>query len=332
MEPERYIGSLVEDYLSRLQRGGKANRNTVVKYRRILNQTLERLREEGFQHTPKRIGEEELFFLKDELWAQLKPSTNRWQLSVLGKFLKYHENFTLDKMMLAWPQDNRINVNWLTPEEAIKVIESAQGIERIIIHLELRLGLRRVEVMRLRPEDVVTICTPNGRNGYINVHGKGRGGGKWRTISYAPETPGEVHYYNSLREEMVERAREFDPDAKEPKGYIIYQKGKRLDSYGYTSMDNIVERVGERAGLDMKLAHHTLRRTCGRLQYMAGVDLVDIMENFGHSDIKQTIRYLGITVDDIQKAQEKTYQFLQRAKQEIGKMPLSPGIPMRVSR
>lgn len=56
-------------------------------------------------------------------------------------------------MQIAWPQDGRTRVDWLSPEEAVRLVDAAQGVERIVVHLELRLGLRRIEVLRLTVKD-----------------------------------------------------------------------------------------------------------------------------------------------------------------------------------
>jgi hypothetical protein len=41
-------------------------------------------------------------------------------------------------------------MDWLSPEMAHRTMEMAEGMERIVVHLELNLGLRRIEVLRLR--------------------------------------------------------------------------------------------------------------------------------------------------------------------------------------
>ncbi len=174
--------------------------------------------------------------------------------------------------------------------------------------------------MRLRTKDIQDEC--------IHIRGKERGGGKWRTIAFAPETWGEVHHYESLREDMIEEARGRDPDVEVPERWIIYRKGKTLGAYGTTAMDNIVQRAGERAGLRRRLNHHTNRRTCGRLQYKAGVPLEEIAESFGHADTKQTIRYLGLNIEDLAEGQKKTYLFLQRMKNKKKRTDQEP--PIRV--
>lgn len=322
---DRYLDTLVEEYLQRLKRRGKANENTVTKYRRILRNTLHVLRNADLNYTPKRIGEDEIDYLLEEAWADLSPATRRWQISIFGKFLKTTaRNDVVEQMMIVWPTDNRINVDWLTPQEAVALLEAARGIERIIIHLELRLGLRRIEVRRLRVQDI--------GNGVIQVHGKGRGGGKWRTIAFAPDTPSELRYYMDIRERIIEEAGDINPSVKIPEQLLIYRKGSRLGAYGNTALDNILKRAAKRAGIQRPISHHTLRRSKGRFNWMAGVDLVTISESYGHSDTKQTIRYLGLTVEDLAGAEEKTFEFLQSLKTRMQGKEIAYTPAIRISR
>jgi len=78
--------------------------------------------------------------------------------------------------------DNTRNIRWLTDERAAALRLSAQGIERMVVHLELDLGLRRIEVLRLGLGDIET-----GRMGEneIMILGKGE---KWRSINGDPDT------------------------------------------------------------------------------------------------------------------------------------------------
>ena len=168
--------------------------------------------------------------------------------------------------------------------------------------------------------------------GLVQVHGKGRGGGKWRTLAWAPETKGELDHYLALREEMISTSRRYHETSwrtgkrkhpgpfVEPDDLVIYQKGRRASGYSESGLDNIVARVAERAGIHKKVGNHTLRRTGARLAYFAEVNLVEIMEGLGHTSEKQTIRYLGLTVMELGKAQRKVYDYLEviRARMELG--------------
>lgn len=168
--------------------------------------------------------------------------------------------------------------------------------------------------MRLTVEDV--------REQIMDVRGKGRGGGKWRTLAWAPDTRAELEHYLQLREEMIAQARRRNHRLQEPDASLIYRKGGKLYGYMRTGVDNMVHAAGKRAGITRPVGNHTLRRTCGRLMYYAGVPLEDIAEAFGHADVKTTMRYLGLAVDDLFKAQERTLSYLDQVRNGMKGTPV----------
>ncbi len=255
-------------------------------------------------------------------FAKERWKSKRWDMSIVSGFLKFYKNTVMEDMMLTWPQEARVNVDWLTFEEAVMMLEAAKGPERIVIHLELRLWLRRCEVRRLTQEDIQPLRmydprTNHSFDGIMNVHGKGRAGGKWRTLAWAPETKGVVEEYDRIRQELIHHALARHPDLMVPSEYIIYEHTGGLAPYGKSGIDSIVQRVAKRAGIKRKIWNHTLRRTGARIAYFAGVELVEIMEGLGHSNEKETIKYLGLTVNELGSAQIKVYEFLKGVKQKM---------------
>lgn len=306
---KRRLEALIEAYLSDLAVSGRLQERWMRKYRSIIKQATEDLEANGYDAMPAKVSREAINHLRTKTWAHVSPLWNRRMVAIYGRFLNYYGNSVVEKMNIPWPQDERIHVDWLTPEETVRMLQAARGVERILVHLELRLGLRRSEVIRLRKRDI--------KDGVIHVLGKGRGGGKWRTIAWAPDTPIELAYYLSLREEMVRRARQFDPNAEDPEWLFVYQKGKRLDRYKETALDEMVKRVAQRAGISRPVSNHTLRRTAGRNQHYAGVPIEEISAQFGHADVRMTMRYLGLRIEDLTRAQEKTSMFLEEVRKRM---------------
>ncbi|MCE5261681.1 MAG: tyrosine-type recombinase/integrase [Euryarchaeota archaeon] len=209
----------------------------------------------------------------------------------------------------------------MTPHEALALIRSAVDVERPVIHLELRLWFRRIEVRRLRAQDI--------KEDLFDVHGKGRCGGKWRSVAWGPDTLAVLMEWEEEREQMIEAARSLNPNAAVPAQWIIYRRGRHLGAYGNTAIDNIVASAARRAGIERGVSNHTLRRTGGRIAYFAGVPLVEIMEGMGHTTEKQTVRYLGLRVDELKKAQERIYAYLQELEKVDKDRELLRPIPER---
>jgi integrase len=61
----------------------------------------------------------------------------------------------------------------------------------------------------------------------------------------------------------------------------------------------ILNAAAERAGINVEIGTHTLRKTFGYHAYKAGVDVTLLQSIFNHSSQAYTLRYIGITQDNI---------------------------------
>jgi len=57
--------------------------------------------------------------------------------------------------------------------------------------------------------------------------------------------------------------------------------------------------AAERAGIDVKVGTHTLRKTWAFHRYNAGADLSQLMKALNHSSQRETLRYIGIEQEEI---------------------------------
>lgn len=175
------------------------------------------------------------------------------------------------------------------------VRDSAIGIERILVHCELDLGMRRIEVIRLKVQDFKP-----GRRNIILIHGKGMNGGKWRQINWHPETAIILRAWLEQREAIVRKARKKNPNAIDPGNLLIYENNGRIGGYRKTAIDNVLANLGKRLGFHV--SNHDLRRTCGRMMFRAEVPIEVIAKILGHSDIRTTLHYLGLDYEDMSSA------------------------------
>lgn len=302
----------IEEFLNSRREESQVCDKTYNKYWTVLTKAVDALDEAGLEISPKKIGRNEILFLRQEVFNSNSSSHNRWQMAIFGAWLKWYDNRILEKMKLPWPQDNRINVDWLEPSEAIQLKASAKGIEKIVIHLELDLGLRRIDMHRLTMDSI--------HDGHFDVLGKGRGGGKKRTVSWDDETPIILKEFLEYRERIIAEARKKDPTVLVPDNLLIYRKGKRIGQYQFTAIDNMVIRVAKRAGIRRRITNHTLRRTCGRILHMSGVEIEKIADILGHSETRTTLRYLGLRLDDQKLAFTKKSEFLKKIELEMVKV------------
>ncbi len=298
------LNTRIEQYAELLRRKRRAPK-TITDYSRLLRQAMNAWHAAGMEWAPSKVGEEEIDYLLNEVYTEIDPMTARLQVAIIGTWLKrMGSNPIVEVMELEWPQDERINAKWLSPQEAKALMDGAVGMERIMVHLELCCLLRRCEVMRLRVQDF--------RDGAIDIWGKGRMGGKRRTIPYHPKTWQELEQYMELREALITRVREKDPTAEVPDAVMIYERHGRLGAYGKSALDIMLKEAGERAGIpEDRRCHHVNRRTGARILHLCGKRTRVIMKILGHSSEEQTIRYMGLNLDDMSDAFQGADEYME---------------------
>ena len=330
MEPEQryYLNSLVETYLTALAKRGRGKKETTESYRRELHRMIEALDAAGMKFTPAKIGEDEVDHIRNELYGHLKPKTVQWYVSILSGWLKFNKNNVVERMMISWPSDNRVRIDWMSIDEAVALIDAAKGVERPIVHLELRLMMRRCEVVRLTVQDVY--------QGVLEARGKGHGKGKWRSLAFAPETLSVLQEWEEQRERIIAEAQSRDPSVTVPDNYLIWREGTKLYPYSEdgTGIDKILHRVAERAGIDRPIGNHTNRRSGARFVIQADPDNMPVLvEALGHASESQTRRYCGLTVDDMTRMHIGVSNLLENARARMSLTHEAPKPPaMRISR
>ena len=262
----------------------------------------------GFDINPRRTGQSQVDYLEKVIYKDCLQSTKAWYLSIFRQFLEWAKNKQTDG--IRWPYRGyaRTNADWLSDEQAQYVRLNGQGIERILVHCELDLGMRRVEVLRLKVDDFRT-----GRDSNISILGKGRHGGKPREIGWHEDTASELKSYLRLRDAEIAIARLSNPSVEVPPNLLIYATTNGgLKAYKRGALDNIVRGLSGR--LKIKFSHHTMRRTCGRMMYFAGVRIEEIANFLGHSDTRTTLLYLGLKAQDTTNALERLAQYQKAVK------------------
>jgi integrase len=197
-------------------------------------------------------------------------------LSALRQFLRWTGNPCADQRSLwALPTGEPSHRRWISKNQLLQLLQKARGREKVLVCLEGLNGLRRVEVLRLRSKDVLF------DEDALRILGKGRFGGKWRTIPMHPTTRAALANW-------------------------LKNKGSAdlVLPLSRSGVDAILRRLALRSGFDMKLSkvsHHDLRRTFGRLSHRAGMSLVQLKNLYGHSSLDQTAGYIGLDRDEMRE-------------------------------
>lgn len=276
---------------------------TIHQYDWSLNRMFQALNDFKRPVNPRKVTKEDVEWLRDEFIT----GTNRYKENEIGRmliFLRWANHPQAKKWKIPCGDTSPTRVRWLSDQEAIKVKAEAQGMERFIVHFELDLGMRRIELIRL-----TTASFQSGRNQQrkVLIHGKGRNGGKYRQISWHPETPRVLEELREYRNREVAKARGKSPKVKVPDNLLIYERGGKLLTYSKSGIDKMLYHLGERVGV--YFTNHDLRRTCGRMMYRSGIRLEKIAKIFGHADTRTTIRYLGLDFEDMDEAMAQYSQY-----------------------
>ena len=261
--------------------------------------TIIRTLERGGRHTfPWDITEEDVKWLLDDyIKRNLTVSTRRGYISALRTWTEYYDNDVVRRMKIRWPADMRPNVDWITQAQAKELLAIPKTpAQDLVVHCELCLGMRRVEILRLRPDSF--------RGSHVEILGKGSQGGKPRSMPYHRDTDRVVDRYLRYRKALIETVRMQRPNAVVPESLMIWARGSKLHEYGVkgSGIDEMLKPLGEEIGV--KFSNHTLRRTFGRTMYRSGVEVATISKMMGHESIDQTLKYIGVDLDDMNSAMQ----------------------------
>ena len=221
----------------------------------------------------------------------LAVATQKSYIFALRSLLRFVHNPASETPVIL-QADIRPCVDWLTPEEAQTVLNAPlHSIERLAVILCLCMGLRKIELIRLRLQDI------DEDKEYITVTGKGRAGGKLRLVPFHERFKPALAEWLTVRKELV-RGSIYDA----PDNLFIWldrqhREVKPYNAVKASGMDRLIRRASERCGVHFSA--HTLRRTFGRILWLSGVPVVTIAKILGHSSTEQTLLYIGANLDDM---------------------------------
>ncbi len=266
---------------------------TIHQYRWVARRATTVLRRSGRPADPRAWSAE------DARWLRYRLHDDPWQLAVLADLARTSRNFVFHEVGLPRPRPPR-RVRWLTEVQARAVLDVSRNdpLLRLVVLLGLGQGLRRIEWIRLRTEDLDLA----GRR--LLVRGKGRGTPKLAWMPMHPALPEALKGYLEWRERAVRRQLRRWPLELPPPELLLHRKGERLVPYGEGGPNGwmrILERRLERNGVEVKLSTHMFRRSGATLlertlleSPAASRDGVyrSVQEFLRHQNLSTTMRYL----------------------------------------
>jgi len=227
---------------------------------------LRRVRSPTVVRSSRDLGAEHIGLLRKSLpWAR---PTFMIHFAALRQFLRWCGNSVADRRAVwTLPSGEASHRRWLTREQLNRMYRHSAGASRILIGLEGLNGLRRVEVLRLRFKDILM------EEDCLLVNGKGGPGGKWRRIPMHPSVRRDLAHWRGR-----------------------HQLDERVIPLSRSGADLLLTRAAPGAKLPngIRISHHDLRRSFGRLAYEAGMDLVQLKNMLGHASVEMSVHYIGL--------------------------------------
>ena len=290
--------SAIRSYVNEMERKGGYSPLSLLAARktsRIAFGIIEKFQEGA---TPKTVTAETLRKTLEWMRENYTVSTQKIYFFYIKELMKVAGNRAYDDIRIVYPTDIRPNVDWLSLDDAMRLMRlELPSLEKIIIILGLCHGLRRAEMCNLRISDI------HENEQYITVLGKGTGGGKFRSVSFHPIFHTVFLRWMETRSVLAHQCR----DDVSQNALLVYIRGGKLRGYKPSSITHIVKALSKSMGMDF--SPHTLRRTFGREMYHSGVRIETIAKIMGHSSTEMTLRYIGISLEDQREAMS---QFILR--------------------
>jgi integrase len=179
---------------------------------------------------------------------------------------------------IRWMKVPKPKFDFLTFDEAERLVKAADGDWPTTILVALRTGLRVGELLALRWDDVDLVA---GRLMVRRSDWRGHVGppknGKTREVPLSPEAVAALRRHRHLRGDLV----------------FSFESGRALTE---NELRRPLYRACKRAGL-RRIGWHVLRHSFASHLAMRGVAIKAVQELLGHSSIEMTMRYAHLSPD-----------------------------------
>lgn len=279
---------------------------TVEFYTQNVKAAMNILESAGCNTLPHKITEKDIHvFIETMKERDYAASTIHDYVSALRKYTEAWGNFCISEMKIRLPQDLRPNVDWLSKSQAQTLLRyvytNGTPLQILTVHLELCLGFRRIEVIRMRVGDIDFV------NRYVSVRGKAD---RIRAVPFAYDTERVLREYLAHRDVQVNNMAMRYPSKKDrlPEEVVLW--GRKHNYQPYTDdgwgLDKVVC-VPLHKALGFRPKNHTLRRTFGRTLWLSGAPVETIAKILGHRSTEQTLGYIGVSMDDMRSVMGRNY-------------------------
>ncbi|MGC9107049.1 MAG: site-specific tyrosine recombinase/integron integrase [Infirmifilum sp.] len=269
---------LVRLYISHLIARNRSER-TIKSFRSILERFIGFLGSKSVMEVS--VYDIDLFLahLRQRGW---KPDSLYTAAVAIKRFLEFigMKNVLKD---FELPRREKKLPRYLEPEEVKKMLEVAEDSkEKLIVLLLYTTGLRVAELVNIKKSDIDL------EKNTIRVKGKGS---KERYVYFPPGVT------QLLAQELSRNSSEWlFPSSKNPNHHIHY-----------TTVERILRNLGKKAGLGKRVTPHVLRHTFATISLASGLDIREIQELLGHSNLNTTQVYAHVSRERLKRDYEKVW-------------------------
>jgi len=249
-------------------------KSTIKQYTWYITWFLTYFRGRDLTNNPGELVKE--FLYKQVLGNGYDKSAQNAAHSALQNYYRIIYNIDLHTQGIPRPKQKRHLPKVLSVEEFEAIYRQCHNMKhKIILKLMYGCGLRRQEVCDLKSEDV------DFNREIIYVKGKGS--------KYRPLNPGK-----KLLNDMKTYKEEYNPGE-------FFVGGQKGGSYSGSSIEKIVKKAAENAGIKRKVTPHMFRHTFATHHMERGTELRLIQVALGHASSKTTEIYTRVSRTNIKK-------------------------------
>ncbi|MGM0479328.1 MAG: site-specific tyrosine recombinase/integron integrase [Bacteroidota bacterium] len=211
------------------------------------------------------------------LAKKLSGSFQNQIVNAVKKYFLIVENRRIDIESIHRPKREHVLPNVLSKEEVKKILDGTRNLKhRAMLSLIYACGLRRSELLHLRPKDI-----DSNRKLLIVRQSKGR---KDRVVP--------------ISDKIIEMLREYYRSYK-PKDWL-FEGQKEGSQYSATSIQKVLKRAVHRSKINKPITLHWLRHSYATHLLENGTDLRFIQEILGHKSSKTTEIYTHVSTKSLQ--------------------------------